>query len=141
MQKFKASNITKACLTILSLTLMVQTAFGYDNNKVSYLDSVSSGYLYNSQSGDSNSILNINSIDARGIETTLKLDNTPVITKSNSKINLSLRDSDLKQALRMLADKAKLNIIFDKSVEGKITLDLNNININDAFMVIFKSSQ
>ncbi len=141
MQKFKASNITKACLTILSLTLMVQTAFGYDNNKVSYLDSVSSGYLYNSQSGDSNSILNINSVDARGIETTLKLDNTPVITKSNSKINLSLRDSDLKQALRMLADKAKLNIIFDKSVEGKITLDLNNININDAFMVIFKSSQ
>ena len=141
MQKLKASKISGICLTVLSLTLLTQTVLGYDNNKVSYLDSVSSNYLYNSQPSDENSILNINSVDARGIETTLKLDNTPIITPSNVKINLSLRESDIKQALRMLADKAKLNIVFDKSVEGKITLDLNNININDAFMVIFKSSQ
>ncbi len=141
MQSFKASNINKFCLTILSLTLLSQTVLGYDNSKVSYLDSISSEYLYNNQVSESSSILNLNSIDAKSVETTLKLDNTPIITKSNAKINISLRDSDLKQALRMLADKAKLNIVFDKSVEGKITLDLNNININDAFMVIFKSSQ
>ena len=140
MQKIKPCNISKICLTLLSLTLLTQTVFGFENNRVSYLDSVSGSYLYNNGAETSN-LLNLNSMDAKGIETTLKLDTTPIITNSNVKINLSLRDSDLKQALRMLADKAKLNIVFDESVEGKITLDLNNIKINDAFMVIFKSSQ
>ena len=140
MQKFRPGSVAKTCLTILSLSLLTQTVFGYDNSKVSYLDSVSSSYLYNNQAPEGN-ILNINSIDARGIEATMRLDSSPVITNSNAKVNLSLRDSDLKQALRMLADKAKLNIVFDKSVEGKVTLDLNNITVNDAFMVIFKSTQ
>ncbi len=140
MQKIKPCNISKICLTLLSMTLLTQTVFGFENNRVSYLDSVSGSYLYNN-GAETNNLLNLNSMDAKGIETTLKLDTTPIITNSNVKINLSLRDSDLKQALRMLADKAKLNIVFDESVEGKITLDLNNIKINDAFMVIFKSSQ
>ena len=140
MQKLKPGSITKICLTLLSLTLLNQCAFGYDD-KVSYLDSVSKSYLYNKTPVNNESILNINSSEARGIETTLKLDNTSRITNSKAVINLSLRDSDIKQTLRMLADKAKLNILFDESVEGKITLDLNNIDINDAFMVIFKSLQ
>ncbi len=141
MQKIKPCQISKICLTLLSLTLLSQTVLGYEDSKVSYLDSVSSSYLYDNQSGEGNSLLNLNSVDAKGIETTLKLDSMPVITNTKAKVNLSLRDSDLKQALRMLADKAKLNIVFDESVDGKITLDLNNIDINDAFMVIFKSSQ
>ena len=141
MQKIKPCQISKICLTLLSLTLLSQTVLGYEDSKVSYLDSVSSSYLYDNQSGEGNSLLNLNSVDAKGIETTLKLDSMPVITNTKAKVNLSLRDSDLKQALRMLADKAKLNIVFDESVDGKITLDLNNIDVNDAFMVIFKSSQ
>ena len=141
MQNFKPYSISKICLTLLSLTLISQAVFGYENSKVSYLDSVSSSYLYNGGQSETGNLMNINSADAKAIETTLKLDVAPVITNSNAKVNISLRDSDLKQALRMLADKAKLNIVFDESVDGKITLDLNNINVNDAFMVIFKSSQ
>ncbi len=48
----------------------------------------------------------------------LKLEGDISITKGNQKINLSLRDSDVKQVLRMLADKAGLNIIFHSSVVG-----------------------
>ena len=140
MQKAICKNLNKICLSLLSLTMLTSTAFGYDDGKLSYLDSMSSSYLYG-QAQTNSALLNINSPEARGVETSLKLDVSPVITNSNSKINLSLRNSDLKQVLRMLASKAKLNIVFDESVDGKITLDLNNINLNDAFMVIFKSSK
>lgn len=139
MQKFRPGSVGKICLTLLSLTLLSQTVFGYED-KVSYLDSVSSEYIYNNQTSNSN-ILNMNSFDARGIEATLQLDSVSNISNSQAKINLSLRESDLRQALRMIADRAGLNIVFDKSVEGKITLDLNNVTVNEAFMVIFKSSQ
>ncbi len=139
MLKFRPYSVGKVCLTLLSLTLLTQTVFGYDYDKVSYLDSVSSSYMYDTQSSDS-SLLHLNSIDARGVEATLRLDSMPVIIDSTKKINLSLRDSDLKQTLRMLADKAGLNIVFDKSVEGKVTLDLNNVTLNEAFMTIFKAT-
>lgn len=140
MQKFRPDSVGKICLSLLSLSLLTQTVFGYEEDRVSYLDSVSSAYMYNTQDSDS-SLLDMNSIDARGVEATLKLDSIPAIANSNSRINLSLRDSDLKQALRMIADKGGLNIVFDKSVDGKITLDLNDVTVNDAFMTIFKSSQ
>ena len=139
MQKFRPGSACKICLTLLSLTILTQTVFGYDEGRISYLDSVSSSYMQNSH--ESSGLLNMNSIDARGVEATLKLDSFPTISNSKAKINLSLRDSDIKQALRMIADKGGLNIVFDKSVEGKITLDLNNVTVNDAFMIIFKSSQ
>ena len=140
MQKIRPYSAGKVCLALLSLTLLTQTVFGYDKDRVTYLDSVAGSYMYNQQDS-SPSILNMNSIDARGIEATLKLDSLPTISNSKAKVNLSLRDSDIKQALRMIADKGGLNIVFDKSVDGKITLDLNNVTVNDAFMIIFKSSQ
>ena len=46
----------------------------------------------------------------------LSLDANIQITDSDEKINLSLRDSDVKQVLRMFADKAGLNIIFHQSL-------------------------
>lgn len=140
MQKIRPYSAGKVCLALLSLTLLTQTVFGYDQDRVTYLDSVAGSYMYNQQDSLP-SILNMNSIDARGIEATLKLDSLPTISNSKAKVNLSLRDSDIKQALRMIADKGGLNIVFDKSVDGKITLDLNNVTVNDAFMIIFKSSQ
>lgn len=139
MQKFRPYSVGKICLSLLSLTLLTQTVFGYEYDKVSYLDSVSSSYMYDTQAADS-SLLHLNSLDARGVEATLRLDSMPVITDQTKKINLSLRDSDLKQTLRMLADRAGLNIVFDKSVEGKVTLDLNNVTLNEAFMTIFKAT-
>lgn len=58
------------------------------------------------------------------------------LTNKNEKITLSLRDSDVKQVLRMFADKAGMNIVFHKSVEGKVTLDLVNTPINEAFNLV-----
>jgi len=133
MQKFISNKIAKACFTLLSLSLLTNCAFAYDDTQLSYLDSVSSSYLYNQQDAAS--------YDPGSIEATFKLNSKPVITNSTAKVNLSLRDSDIRQALRMLADKAGIGIIFDKSVEGKITLDLNNITLNDAFLLIFKTMQ
>lgn len=69
----------------------------------------------------------------------LKLEGDISITKKNSKISLSLRDSDVKQVLRMFADKAGLNIIFHSSVKDeKVTLDMVNISLNDAFKLILQ---
>ena len=55
------------------------------------------------------------------------------ITRSPRLITMSLRDSDVKQVLRMLADKAGMNIIMHESVSGTITLDLVNVTLNKAF--------
>lgn len=63
------------------------------------------------------------------------------IDKYNRPINLSLRDSDLRQVLRMLADKAEQNIVIDDSVSGKVTLDLNNTNVNKAFDYVMTLNQ
>lgn len=116
MQNFRPNKIAKTCLTLLSLTLLTQTVFGYENNKLSYTDT--SSYMY--QTADSGSILNLNSLDARAIESTFKLDSAPTITNSKAKINMSLRDSDIRQALRMLADKAKVNIALMNQLKVKL---------------------
>ena len=62
------------------------------------------------------------------------------LTENNDKITLSLRDSDVKQVLRMFADKAGMNIVFHNSVTGKVTLDLVNTPINEAFNLILQVS-
>lgn len=71
---------------------------------------------------------------------TINLDGAVNLSNGNRKISVSLRDSDLKQALRMIADKAGLNIIFHSSVEGTVTLDLVNVTLNDAFKMIMQAS-
>ena len=63
------------------------------------------------------------------------------LTNGNQKISVSLRDTDLKPALRMIADKAGLNIIFHNSVDGKVTLDLVNVTLNDAFKMIMQACE
>lgn len=70
----------------------------------------------------------------------LKLEGDVSLTKSNSKITLSLRDSDAKQVLRMFADRAGLNIIFHDSVKDdtKVTLDMVDVPINQAFKLIMQ---
>lgn len=58
------------------------------------------------------------------------------LTSKNEQITLSLRDSDVKQVLRMFADKAGMNIVFHDSVSGKVTLDLVKTPINEAFSLV-----
>lgn len=62
------------------------------------------------------------------------------LTEVDETITLSLRDSDVKQVLRMFADKAGLNIVFDSSVGGKVTLDLVNTSLNEAFELVLQIS-
>ena len=62
------------------------------------------------------------------------------LTDKNDLITLSLRDSDVKQVLRMFADKAGMNIVFHNSVSGKVTLDLVQTPINDAFNLVLQIS-
>ncbi len=136
MQKFMLNNAGKFCLALLSLTLLNPPAYSMED-KISYLDNVSRAYTQ-----PRSKVMTDNSYNVNNIETTLKLDSSPIIgTNGYKRVNLSLRDSDIRQTLRMLADKAGVNIAFDESVDGKITLDLNDITINDAFSIIFKSSQ
>ena len=68
----------------------------------------------------------------------LSLDSNVAITNNDTKINLSLRDSDAKQVLRMFADKAGLNIVFHSSVSGTVTLDLVDVSLNDAFKLVLQ---
>ena len=63
------------------------------------------------------------------------------LEKGDQKIAVSLRDSDVKQVLRMFADKAGLNIVFHESVSGKITLDLVNTTLNDAFSMVMEMAE
>ena len=58
------------------------------------------------------------------------------LTSDNQLITLSLRDSDVKQVLRMFADKAGMNIVFHTSVSGKVTLDLVETPVNEAFNLV-----
>ncbi|MFA6989456.1 MAG: secretin N-terminal domain-containing protein [Candidatus Gastranaerophilaceae bacterium] len=66
----------------------------------------------------------------------IKLQGNVSITSDSKLISLSLRDTDIRQVLRMLADKAGLNIIIHDSVGTagkKVTLDLVNVTVNKAF--------
>ena len=57
---------------------------------------------------------------------------------SADKINLSLRNTDVQQVLRMFADKAGLNIVFHSSAVGTVTLDLVDVSLEDAFKLVMK---
>lgn len=72
---------------------------------------------------------------------TIKLRADVSITDVDEPITLSLRDSDVKQVLRMFADKAGMNIIFDEGVQGNVTLDLVNTPLNAAFEMILNISK
>lgn len=56
----------------------------------------------------------------------------------SQKINLSLRNTDVQQVLRMFADKAGLNIVFHSSAVGAVTLDLVDVSLEDAFKMVMK---
>ena len=63
------------------------------------------------------------------------------LTDKTIPVTLSLRDSDVTQVLRMFADKAGLNIIFDPNVSGTVTMDLVDVPLNDAFELIMEMNQ
>ncbi len=63
------------------------------------------------------------------------------LTQKEEKVSLSLRDSDVEQVLRMFADIAGLNIVFYDKVASKITLDIVDEPVNQAFDMVMELSQ
>ena len=78
--------------------------------------------------------------DSYAVSSTTNLSSSSKLSDKNEKITLSLRDSDVKQVLRMFADKAGKNIVFHSSVKGSVTLDLVDMPINDAFTLVLQVS-
>ena len=69
---------------------------------------------------------------------TIDLRGSTNISKTNPKINISLKNTNVIPVLRMFADKAGINIILHPSVTGKVNLDLVNIPLNDAFRMVLQ---
>ena len=76
--------------------------------------------------------------DSQQGETSLRLKGDVNFVRRNPAISISLRDSDVKQVLRMFADKAGMNIVFHDSVSGKVTLDLVNVPLSKAFEMVME---
>ncbi len=95
----------------------------------------------------SNSALSVFALDEKPAlrtgeeENVVKLKADIAITNIDETVTLSLRDSDVKQVLRMFADKAGLNIIFDKDVSGEVTLDLVDVPLSSAFDMVLGIAQ
>ncbi len=64
----------------------------------------------------------------------------PELPNGGSIISLSFRDTDVRQILRMFADKAGLNIVFIGSVSGNVTMDLVDTTLSDAINLVAESS-
>ena len=58
------------------------------------------------------------------------------IKNADSIVNLSLRDADVTQVLRMFADQAGMNIIFAQNISGKVTMDLVNVTLQKALALV-----
>lgn len=69
-------------------------------------------------------------------EYSLQLKGDVSYIKTQTPISISLRDSDVKQVLRMFADKAGMNIVFHNSVDGTVTLDLVDVPLDRAFDMV-----
>lgn len=70
----------------------------------------------------------------------IRLEGDVSFNDNGQKINLSLRNTDVQQVLRMFADKAGLNIIFHSTASGTVTLDLVDVSLEDAFKLVMKIS-
>lgn len=59
-----------------------------------------------------------------------------VINGGSQRVIMKLRNMDVKNLLKLLATKAGFNILFDDTVTGQISVDLNNVTINQALETV-----
>ena len=55
-------------------------------------------------------------------------------------ISLSLKDADVKDVLRVFHDISKMNIVVHPAVQGKVTVDLENVPWDQAMDIILKNN-
>jgi len=53
---------------------------------------------------------------------------------------LDLKDMDINDVLKLLAQKSGLNIIAGKSITGRVTIFLQNVEVHDALTIILKAN-
>ncbi len=146
----KAKSIVQKFTVLLMLFSFVQSSWAglemkfansnVNENKIAYSNFDTPANYYNDY--EESNILNINNyVKDDNAVGAINLNENTKITNSKAKINLSLRDSDVKQVLRMFAQKADMNVIFHNSVDGKVTLDLVNVTLNDAFLLVLRSAE
>lgn len=145
----KTKSIVQKFTVLLMLFSLVQSSWAglnikntehkVNGEKIAFTNFDMPANYYQDSSSDSG-IMNINNYveEYRG---PVNLNQGVKITNSDAKISLSLRDSDVKQVLRMFAQKAGINVIFHSSVSGKVTLDLVNVTLNDAFLMVLRSAE
>lgn len=97
--------------------------------------------IVNAANGQINGGLNSTSKDYYESGKKINLNGSINLRNGNQLITVSLRDSDVKQVLRMFADKAGLNVVFHSSVEGQITLDLVGVTLNNAMDMISQMAE
>lgn len=80
-------------------------------------------------------------IRSAGMGTSVSLKSGIRMLNGDTRVNLSLRDADVTQVLRMFADQAGMNIIFTPDVKGTVTLDLVDIPLEQAFNLVISTSK
>ena len=138
MGKTSSSRIIKvlALLAIISSCTM-EAPYGIKANASQIIDS-SVVYTHNNKI---NSGLNAKYKDYYESGKKINLNGVIKLKNGNQLLTVSLRDSDVKQVLRMFADKAGLNVVFHSSVEGQITLDLVGVTLNNAMEMISQMAE
>ena len=145
----KTKGIVQKFTVLLMLFSLVQSSWAglnikntehkVNGEKIAFTNFDMPANYYQDSSSDSG-IMNINNY-VEEYHGPVNLNQGVKITNSDAKISLSLRDSDVKQVLRMFAQKAGINVIFHNSVSGKVTLDLVNVTLNDAFLMVLRSAE
>ena len=58
---------------------------------------------------------------------------------TRKRITIDLRDADIQNVLRMIADEGNINIVAGDGVDGNVTLRLRSVPLDDALVVILRS--
>jgi len=66
--------------------------------------------------------------------------NTPGEQKATVLDTLEIKDMDINDVLKLLSVKSGLNIIAGKSITGRVTIFLQNVEVHDALTIILKAN-
>ena len=145
--------VSKKGLIHLALSLAIAVAVGQcawasfgDSNKLALNTKGvkiedSNMNLYEDNKTNEKYIIDADDPEAVSIPSTTRLTGNIQIAGSSKKVTLSLRDADVKQVLRMFADRANMNIIFHNTVRGEVTLDLKDVPINTALEFVLDACE
>jgi len=64
----------------------------------------------------------------------------PALDFSDVTVSLNLRDMDIIDALRFIAEKANINIVPTKDVQGRVTLEVDAVSVKDVFEIVMRGN-